>query len=142
MSSCTTKESTKTLQEAVPQIFRMAKRLSTTSLLYDSDVKVATVDSLPECMRHDFIWKYGGTKITLTGSFDNWTKSMPMQWDEKLEVFRASVYLNPYTTWTFKFVVDGVWRCSLDFPTATDEDGNVNNVFYAASHSVPQSKSA
>ena len=27
----------------------------------------------------------------------------------------------------FKFVVDGVWRCSGEFPTESDPQGNVNN---------------
>ena len=43
-------------------------------------------------------------------------------------IYRATIPLDPDETHEFKFVVDGVWRCSLDFATVTDPQGNVNNV--------------
>lgn len=77
---------------------------------------------------HEFIWKYGGSKVILTGSFDEWSQSILMVRDHANGVFRATVNLDPTQTWYFKFVVDGVWRCSLDFCTETDATGNVNNI--------------
>ena len=41
--------------------------------------------------------------------------------------FMAVVHLDPTQKYFFKFVVDGVWRCSGEFPTASDPAGNVNN---------------
>lgn len=79
---------------------------------------------------HEFIWKYGGQKVFLTGSFDQWRSSVAMVHDQADDVFRATVNLDPASTWYYKFVVDGVWRCSLDFATETDVHGNVNNVLY------------
>lgn len=77
---------------------------------------------------HEFVWKYGGSKVILTGSFDEWSQSILMVRDHANGVFRATVNLDPTQTWHFKFVVDGVWRCSLDFCTETDATGNVNNI--------------
>lgn len=79
---------------------------------------------------HEFVWKYGGNKVILTGSFDEWSQSILMVRDHANELFRATVNLDPSRTWYFKFVVDNVWRCSLDFCTETDGTGNVNNVLY------------
>lgn len=50
--------------------------------------------------------------------------------------FSATVRLDPTQKWLFKFVVDGVWRCSLEFPTETDPLYNVNNVLYPAPDSL------
>ncbi|PJF19819.1 Carbohydrate-binding module family 48 protein [Paramicrosporidium saccamoebae] len=85
----------------------------------------------PNSMRnvtpHEFIWKYGGNKVILTGTFDEWSQSILMTKDHT-GVFRSTVNLDAGQTWYFKFVVDGVWRCSLDFCSETDVTGNVNNV--------------
>lgn len=74
----------------------------------------------------EFVWKYGGNRVILTGSFDNWQQSIAMKKDS-LGIFRATLLLNPYIAWSFKFVVDGVWRCCMDSPTTVDQFGNVNN---------------
>lgn len=79
---------------------------------------------------HEFVWKYGGSRVILTGSFDNWNQSIQMTRDQSdSRLFRATVFLDPEALWRFKFVVDGVWRCSLDFETETDTAGNVNNIW-------------
>lgn len=79
---------------------------------------------------HEFVWKYGGNRVILTGSFDNWNQSVQMTRDQSdSRIFRATVILDPEALWRFKFVVDGVWRCSLDFDTETDSAGNVNNIW-------------
>lgn len=82
----------------------------------------------------DFFWNHGGTKVILTGTFDNWQKSVMMK--PKLgdmTVFSATVFVDPTKDYQFKYVVDDVWRCSLDFPTITDNHGNVNNLLAAVS---------
>lgn len=90
---------------------------------------LAGADAIP----HEFAWRSGGGKVCLTGSFDNWSQSILMTKDQS-GVFRATVLLNPHLAWYFKFVVDGVWRCSLDFASETDAQGNVNNVIYPTTH--------
>lgn len=80
---------------------------------------------------HVFIWRYGGQQVYLTGEWDDWTgNTMCMQYDTEYEVFRAVVLLDSSVDWQFKFIVDGTWRCSLDYATITDSVGNVNNVLY------------
>ena len=103
---------------------------STANSIQNSSISINSC-RLPDKMKHEFIWKYGGNEVILTGSFDAWSKSIRMKKNEELGIFKGTVFLNPYETWTFKFVVDGIWRCSLDFPTTSDSNGNVNNIFYA-----------
>lgn len=81
---------------------------------------------------HEFIWKYGGKQVFLAGNFNNWNPSeiemAPV--DPSHEYHRTLVELDPTLSWEFKFIVDGVWRCSLDIATATDMYGNTNNIIY------------
>lgn len=80
---------------------------------------------------HEFIWKYGGKEVLLAGSFTDWAPTIQMvPRDHGNEYWRALVELDPTREWEFKFVVDGVWRCSLDLPTRTDSHGNTNNIIY------------
>ena len=80
---------------------------------------------------HEFIWKYGGKEVLLAGTFTNWAPSIQMvPNDHSREYWRALVELDPNQSWEFKFVVDGVWRCSLDLPTVTDSIGNTNNIIH------------
>lgn len=82
---------------------------------------------------HEFLWRYGGHKVILTGDFDNWQCTHSMTHfsptiDE--ECHKIIINLDAKKTWQFKFVVDGIWRCSMDFPTVIDPAGNVNNILY------------
>lgn len=89
----------------------------------------AASPSAPNAIPHEFVWRSGGSKVCLTGSFDNWTQGILMTKDQS-GTFRATVLLDPHLKWYFKFVVDGIWRCSLDFASEADAQGNVNNVIY------------
>lgn len=53
-----------------------------------------------------------------------------MQWDESTRTFTVGVALDPRKEWQFKFVVDGQWRCSMDYATVKDGAGNMNNIIY------------
>lgn len=80
---------------------------------------------------HEFIWKYGGRQVRLAGSFTAWAPSIEMvPTGPALDYWRALVELDPTQAWQFKFVVDGIWRCSLDLPTCTDSAGNTNNIIH------------
>eukprot|EP00158_Paraphelidium_tribonemae_P001270 Partr_v1_DN24184_c0_g1_i3_m70949 putative Protein kinase, AMP-activated, beta len=74
-------------------------------------------------------WHHGGKNVVVTGSFDNWKQSVRMtrQGGKTSDEFLATVSLEPHQRVSFKFVVDGVWRCSGEFPTESDQHGNVNN---------------
>ncbi|KAI8801647.1 hypothetical protein BJ742DRAFT_836208 [Cladochytrium replicatum] len=85
----------------------------------------------PLIMNTLFEWNYGGTSVYLTGEFDNWGISIPMRPVPRHNgesVFSAKIDLDRSKQWMFKFVVDGVWRCSYDYPTTSETGGFVNNV--------------
>lgn len=81
---------------------------------------------------HEFVWKYNAKdSVYLAGTFTDWIPSIPMQpADQSKEYWRVLVKLDPKVQWEFKFVVDGIWRCSLDLPTRTDSSGITNNIIY------------
>ena len=84
---------------------------------------------------HEFIWKYGGKQVFLAGSFNDWKADIEMiPMASASDYLHAMVALDPTVAWQFKFVVDGVWRCSLELPTVVDSHGNTNNVI------IPESK--
>ncbi|GJJ74989.1 hypothetical protein EMPS_07347 [Entomortierella parvispora] len=81
-----------------------------------------------------FHWKHGGETVKVTGTFDNWQetvylKKVPGTRDE----FAAIVDLDRTAYIQFKFVVDGVWRCSTEFATEYDYSGHLNNVLHPIS---------
>ncbi|WBW75085.1 serine/threonine protein kinase AMPK (beta) regulatory subunit Amk2 [Schizosaccharomyces osmophilus] len=68
-------------------------------------------------------WRGGGEIIYVTGSFSKWKKKIQLL---KTEDYTLVLQLRPGTQ-RFKFLVDGIWCCSSDFPTATDAEGNLYN---------------
>jgi hypothetical protein len=69
--------------------------------------------------------------VIVTGDFDDWSQRTIMSRDSSTGHFKAMISLDPHRKWVFKFVVDGVWRCSLDYPSGMDHaSGHVNNVIY------------
>ncbi|TPX31576.1 acyl-homoserine-lactone synthase [Synchytrium microbalum] len=42
--------------------------------------------------------------------------------------YAITLFLDRRISYEFKFIVDGIWRCSTEFPTVSDNQGNVNNV--------------
>ncbi|KAI9175838.1 hypothetical protein H9P43_006202 [Blastocladiella emersonii ATCC 22665] len=79
--------------------------------------------------------------VTLTGSFDQWARSIAMRpapapVGAPGRVWLAAVPLpwaDQHRVHTFKFIVDGVhWRTCAAYPTATDPHGNVNNKWCVA----------
>jgi len=76
---------------------------------------------------HEFIWRHGGNRVLLTGTFDNWSKSIQMTRQHD-GTHRVIIKLDSNKKWLYKFVIDGEWRCTLGDDTEKDERGNVNNV--------------
>ncbi|CAA22634.1 serine/threonine protein kinase AMPK (beta) regulatory subunit Amk2 [Schizosaccharomyces pombe] len=68
-------------------------------------------------------WRGGGEVVYVTGSFSRWKKKIQLL---KSEDYTVLLQLRPGTQ-RFKFLVDGIWCCSSDFPTATDAEGNLYN---------------
>ena len=76
----------------------------------------------------EIVWKQGGSIVILTGSFDQWKGTIRMTKDTRTGMFRTTLMCDPGRQVTFKFIVDDIWRCSLDYDTEVDPQGNVNNV--------------
>ncbi|KAG7825275.1 hypothetical protein KL909_001567 [Ogataea angusta] len=69
--------------------------------------------------------------VILTGSFDNWSQSLPLIKQRDGSFSLSFPFPNDTEKVAFKFVVDGKWITSEDYKVETDELGNKNNVLYA-----------
>ena len=75
-----------------------------------------------------FEWKEGGNKVQITGSFlSKWTMFIEMVKNPETKNFEFNINL-PKINHEFKFIVDGVWKCSKFYPTSRDNSGNENNI--------------
>lgn len=72
------------------------------------------------------VWKEGGSKVYVTGSFTGWRRMIKLNWDSSANEFSTVLKLS-LGTHRFRFVVDGEMRCSNSLATATDSMGNLVN---------------
>ncbi|OWB50999.1 hypothetical protein B5S27_g2555 [[Candida] boidinii] len=85
-----------------------------------------------------FTWPSGPEDVIVTGSFDNWSQSLPLlkQTDGSFEITypidlkNYDSSSNPEEKIYFKFIVDGDWKTSDSFEIETDDSDNSNNVIY------------
>ena len=76
---------------------------------------------------HIFTWNEGGNQVKITGSFCDWKKQFQMTKDSKDNIFKFSFPLGN-EIYQYKFIVDGQWKFSNNFPYKDDGNGNINNV--------------
>jgi 5'-AMP-activated protein kinase regulatory beta subunit len=75
-----------------------------------------------------FEWKEGGNKVQITGTFlAHWTMFIDMVKNPQTNNFEFNINLSKINH-EFKFIVDGVWKCSKFYPIIKDDAGNENNV--------------
>ncbi|KAI9328966.1 major facilitator superfamily domain-containing protein [Obelidium mucronatum] len=72
--------------------------------------------------------------VIVTGTFDNWSKSVSMTRSDELDAYVADVnipnsQLKPGEKLMYKFIVDGEWMIDSEEPIESDPSGNINNVF-------------
>ncbi|KAF8947015.1 hypothetical protein BGZ47_010545 [Haplosporangium gracile] len=78
---------------------------------------------------HTFQWKNGGDVVKVTGTFDNWEESIVLEKARgNQDQSEIMVNLDRTQKTLFKFIVDGQWKCTDEFPTEYDSNGNLNNV--------------
>lgn len=70
-------------------------------------------------------WEKGGNEVFITGSFCNWEKRFKMYKNQN-NIFEQEFIL-PKGKYEFKFIVDGVWKCSSYYELKKDNSGNYNN---------------
>ena len=75
-----------------------------------------------------FEWKEGGTKVKIAGKFlDNWNREEEMK--KNILTNTYEIILNvPIGKHEFKFIVDGNWICSKNYPIIYDKMNNPNNI--------------
>ena len=71
-----------------------------------------------------FQWEGEAEKVYLTGSFCNWINFYEMQ--KIKNKFFFTLFLQK-GTYQYKFKVDSVWKCNDNYPTCSDQHGNINN---------------
>lgn len=84
-------------------------------------------DSNSGKIMHTFTWDEGGNDVKLIGSFSGWKQQFNMIKDEKDQIYKVSLPLKN-EIYEYKFIVDGVWKCSKKQNTKDDGKGNINNV--------------
>ena len=79
-------------------------------------------------------WREAANNVVIRGEWDGWTKDKELVRGDD-GVFRCmlssecfKVNNKSVNALQFKFIVDGVWKCSRYTPTITDASGNTNNV--------------
>ncbi|KAF9438761.1 hypothetical protein BGZ76_005067 [Entomortierella beljakovae] len=80
------------------------------------------------CLPYAFHWRHGGYVVKVTGSFDNWQETLVLS--KVGDDFSGTINLDRTQHIQFKFVVDGEWKCSSDYPTGYDNHGNMNNILH------------
>ena len=94
---------------------------------YNSD-QITQEKSISEAQNKNlikFYWNEGGNEVFITGSFCEWDKRLKMR-KNKNNIFEIELFL-PKGKFEFKFIVDGLWRCSSNYQQIKDNRGNSNN---------------
>ncbi|PQK13394.1 hypothetical protein BB8028_0004g03250 [Beauveria bassiana] len=75
---------------------------------------------------YTFKWEHPAEEVYVTGTFDNWTKSVKL--DKRGDIFEKTVSLEiPSDKVYYKFVVDNNWTTNESSPKEADKEGNINN---------------
>ncbi|KAM3439344.1 hypothetical protein NHJ13734_003788 [Beauveria thailandica] len=75
---------------------------------------------------YTFKWEHPAEEVYVTGTFDNWTKSVKL--DKRGDIFEKTVSLEiPADKVYYKFVVDNNWTTNESSPKEADKEGNINN---------------
>ena len=85
---------------------------------------------------YEFFWNEGGVKVSVTGTFGNWSEYFSMTKDPKDQIFKCTVNLTKKKH-LYKFIVDNVWKYTNKQPFEKDDKGNTNN-FVDLTNYVPQ----
>ena len=83
-------------------------------------------DNQQKKVPYKFEWKGDGREVLLTGDFVNWNEKIKMKKNKKTGYFEVVLFLERKKH-DFKFIIDGNWICSNQYPTNEDDNHNVNN---------------
>ena len=71
-----------------------------------------------------FRWEHGGREVYITGTFNGWTRQIPMHRSGNDFTYIHNLKRGKHA---FKFIVDDEWRFAPDQPTVADIEGRINN---------------
>jgi 5'-AMP-activated protein kinase, regulatory beta subunit len=71
-----------------------------------------------------FRWEHGGRQVYITGTFNNWSRQIPMHRSGNDFTYIHNLKREKHA---FKFIVDDEWRFAPDQPTVADIEGRINN---------------
>lgn len=77
-------------------------------------------DAVPTVFR----WEHGGRQVYITGTFNNWSRQIPMHRSGNDFTYIHNLKRGKHA---FKFIVDDEWRFAPDQPTVADIEGRINN---------------
>ncbi|KAK3686381.1 Cruciform DNA binding protein [Vermiconidia calcicola] len=86
---------------------------------------------------YTFRWDQPAEEVFVTGTFDNWSKSVKL--DKKDTVHEKTIAVPASEKILYKFVVDGKWQNDPTTRSETDQGGYVNNVLFPADIKPPMS---
>ena len=98
--------------------------------------------SLVKLHRVTFAWRGQCEDVQITGDVaGGWTHTLPLRKDDGDEddpdAPHAVTCILPTGTFRFKFIVDGKWAVSPNYPIVADEQDNVNNEIFVGAASWP-----
>jgi hypothetical protein len=140
------------LAQASPEVAPSAEPVTAESMDGDADrtitleeLKAMNLDYQTHCMEASpgekpnlyFVWKHGGTRVAVWGSFNNWSRAIPLFYDGSTEMFVAFTECEDVQegeTCIFKFSVDDEWKVDPELEIITDdEDGSQYNALLICS---------
>jgi 5'-AMP-activated protein kinase, regulatory beta subunit len=77
-------------------------------------------DTVPTVFR----WEHGGRDVYITGTFNNWSRQIPMHRSGNDFTYIHNLKRGKHA---YKFIVDQEWRFSPDLATVADIEGRINN---------------
>jgi hypothetical protein len=109
----------------IPNVDSIETHRSTAPALHSSSLPEVKLAHNMMIFIFTFIPSYSAKTVSLTGTFDDWSKSVEMIKTE--DSWKGQILLNPRMTYEYKFVVDGIWLIDTSRCQKIDQVGNINN---------------
>jgi len=84
----------------------------------------------PANVKTSFFWTSNSTlnqRVCISGTFNEWRKDQLMARNDGSQLYKYDIDLMP-GRYEFKFIINGVWKCSQEYGKSYDQNKNENNV--------------
>ena len=100
----------------------------TNSFQQSETAEKTKLSELSDTIPYTFEWKDGGKDVVFCASFvENWNRKENMKFNNETKIFELTLNV-PRGIHQFKFIINGQWICSHDYPIINDNNNNFNNV--------------